>query len=152
MSDTHIEGFICDLHGEISVREDLVRRLLNRGHKMYLLTRNVGTLMNLVGIGMILRGCSIQIPIAIMAISLLTTWLNDYLNHAGRILTEMEFISTLKVVLEEIQTTIKFTQIENEKVFISDHVMKIVEQRREVSPIPQLEITKRGVEVSKKKV
>lgn len=152
MENDHIEGFICDLNGEISLRTELIYKLTSRAHKIYLLTRNLGTLINLIGIWMVYQGCSIRIPIGILSSSIFIMWINDYLNYSGRILSEMGFISTLKVMLEEVKTTTKLTQIGDEKLFISSRMLLLADRRHDVSLISQTKSVERGTNMVKKNV
>lgn len=124
-----METFLQELRGEIDIRSEYVEKIKNRASKFYLLIRNFGTMLTLIGFIMMHFGYSQWIMTGILCLLLFMIWLNDFLDYSIVILVESEFISTLNDVLITMTLTSKFTKIENVEKYIADQIHIIGEKR-----------------------
>ena len=146
MEGNQIQTYLTNLDGEISLREELLSRYLNQGSKLYLLMRNVGTLMTVVGlIWAWWRNSNVGLIITLVSF-LICIWLTDYLDYSSKILTEMRLISILK----EQKSLMLHSHVEDVTAFIVSSMTTVSEERQGATFISESAATQRGLEIAKK--
>lgn len=150
MEDNTIEGFLINLSGEISIREDIVQDYLKLGSKLYLFTRNVGTFISILGFVLYLLGYSHSVLLFSLVFVLSCVWVADYFDYSTRILIEMRLISTLRDVKSNTTHAHKFQNIGDPADFVSSKMIELGEERKGATFVLESDFKKRGQELSKK--
>jgi hypothetical protein len=87
---------VNNLDVEIGMRKELAYDLMNKGHKFYLLIRNLGTVSVILILGLLMFGYSHIMSTFVLCGVIMSIWLYDYIDFSGRALGELECIIMLE--------------------------------------------------------
>jgi hypothetical protein len=151
--DPEVETFLTNLRGEIDIRCEYVDKIKSRASKIYLLIRNVGTLLTLFGfLRGIWFGVSEWLMSYILVVLLLSIWVNDFLDYSRVILSETQCIADMKEILLRTTLTLELTKIEDLRDFLASAMTELMEKRAATHFVPLYKSADRGEALVKKNV